>query len=177
VHSQRGADMQYFEGKEANLESLVCTPTLCVLAGVQNGLELDVTNEKHQTALALVGKYLGRGMIAVRNGEIRDINPENQWTPEEVIEAKQTSVYLLGGGIMGSAMLAASITRAAEHELKVPVGPRIFRALINLICMLLNGKSVRVEEHSIRIVPMGCENPAVLAAALLLPTSARLGAA
>lgn len=156
VHDQRGKDMQYFEEKEANLESLVCTPTLCFLAKVQNGLELDVTNKKHQKALALVGKYLGLGMIAVREGEIRDINPENQWTRDEIIEAQQTSVYLLGGGIMGSAPLADSITEAAERELS---------------------SFFQEQEHGIRIVPMGCENPAVLAAALLLPTSARLGAA
>jgi hypothetical protein len=159
VHDQRGSGMQYFAGNEANLESLVCNPTLCVLAGVKDSRDLDVNNENHRKALALVGKYIARGMIAVKKGNIRDINPENQWTPEEIEEAKQTSVYLLGGGIMGSTALATAITAAAEHELCAE----------HKLCKDFT------EEHGIRIVPMGCENPAVLAAAYLLPVSERLG--
>jgi hypothetical protein len=159
VYDQRGAAMQYFnaERREANLESLVCNPTLCVLAGVENSRDLDVNIEQHQTALALVGKYLARGMIAVQNGVIRDINTDNQWTAEEIEEARQTSVYLLGGGIMGSVTLAGAITAAAELTLSNYAA-----------------ECIPPRKHGIRIVPMGCENPAVLAAALLLPASERL---
>jgi hypothetical protein len=140
--------MQYYEyrGRKANLESLVCNPTICALAGVDNTQDLDLENQKkHRNALKNAGKYLARGMIAVRRKMINDITPENQWTPKEIKAAKRTIIYLLGGGMMVNEPLANQLTSSIQKELKKQLG----------------------KNHGLRVVPMGCDNPSVYAAANL----------
>jgi hypothetical protein len=148
VYKLRKKEMQYFdpEKAEANLESLVCTPTLRALAKLETNELLDINISNHQQAIALVGKYLAKGMIAVRNGEIHDINPENEWSDPIKEAAKPTSVYLLGGGVM-------------MGKDNVSVANGLTTAIVETLT--LNN------EHGIQVVPMGCDNPAVRAAAML----------
>jgi hypothetical protein len=154
VRRKRRKEMQYFKPKraKANLESLVCTPTLRVLAGLKQKKLLDVSHPEHQQAIALVGKYLARGIIAVHKGKIRDINPKNQWNDHEIEAAKCTSIYLLGGGVMSDGDVAKRLTQEIDATLQEDLG----------------------HQHGIQVVPMGCENPAVYAAANLLAIEDRL---
>lgn len=154
VYEERGSEMQHFDSTmaEANLESLVCTPTLKVLAELETNELLDMNILNHQQAITLVGKYLAKGMIAVRDGTIRDITPKNQWNPGEIEEARSTSLYLLGGGVMGDNNVANRLAQEIDTTLIEALGIT----------------------HGIRVVPMGCDNPAVYAAANLLPRRYRL---
>jgi hypothetical protein len=147
VYLIRGEEMLYFntEELEANLESLVCMPTFRALAGLNGDEFLDTSILRHQQAIDLVGKYLAKGMIAVSNGDIRDINPDNQWTPEQIEDARRTIVYLLGGAVMRDSDVAHRLATAIEQTLRSTLG----------------------DNHGIQVVPMGCDNPAVYAAAQL----------
>jgi hypothetical protein len=93
----------------------------------------------------LVGKYLAKGMIAVHEGNIRDITPYNQWTPEQIETARHTNIYLLGGAVMRDSDVAHRLTTAIDQTLTIHLGA----------------------EHGIRVMSMGCDNPAVYAAAQL----------
>jgi hypothetical protein len=147
VHLIRGEEMLYFNTEKlgANLESLVCMPTFRALAGLDVGENLNINNPSHQGAIDLVGKYLAKGMIAVHDGDIRDITPDNQWTPEQIENARSTSVYLLGGAVMRDSDVAHRLVTAIDQTLR----------------------SKLVDNHGIQAVPMGCDNPAVYAAAQL----------
>lgn len=147
VHQIRTEQMLYFnvEEWEANLESLVCMPTFRALADLHEGENLNINNPVHQAAIDLVGKYLAKGMIAVRGGHIHDINPGNQWTFEQIEDARHTSVYLLGGAVMSDSDVAHRLATAINQTLTLHIGA----------------------EHRIRVMSMGCDNPAVYAAAQL----------
>ncbi len=148
VHNIRGQQMQYFDPAipAANLESLVCMPTLRALAGlIATDEKLNVNIIRHQQAIDLVGKYLAKGMVAVRDGHIHDINPDNQWSDDDIAAAKSTSVYLLGGAVMRDSNVAGGLVTAINRTLVLRFG----------------------EKHGIQVVPMGCDNPAVYAAANL----------
>ncbi len=148
VHNIRGQQMQYFDPAipAANLESLVCMPTFRALAGLTTTDEkLNVNIFQHQQAINLVGKYLAKGMIAVRDGDIHDIHPDNQWCDDDIAAAKSTSLYLLGGAVMRDSNVASGLVTAINRTLGLRFG----------------------EKYGIQVVPMGCENPAVFAAAQL----------
>lgn len=147
VYQVRGEQMLYFNIEKliANLESLVCMPTLKALTSLDADEYLNIQDPTHQIAIDLVGKYLAKGMMAVRGGDIHDINPDNQWSDDDIMAAQFTSVYLLGGAVMRDSDVANRMAIAIDQTLAASLGAG----------------------HDIKVVPMGYENPAVYAAAQL----------
>jgi hypothetical protein len=147
VYQIRGEQMVYFNAEklEANLESLVCMPTFRTLASLKTGEQLNINYSVHQAAIDLVGKYLAKGIIAVHHGDICDIHPSNQWSNDDITAAQSTRIYLLGGAVMRDSDVAHRLTTAIDQTLTLHLGA----------------------EHGIRVISMGCDNPAVYAAAQL----------
>lgn len=98
-------------------EDLYRSPMINAMAGVETGEELDIeANPQHHHIIKMAGKYIGRTMAVIHQGENEDIEPENGWSDADKARAAKTSLYLFGGGL-GRSPLGVELMKYADKEL------------------------------------------------------------
>ena len=135
------------EDNTASAETLFRGPTVAALAGLDDGKDLDLSNPKHREAVEFAGKYMARTIAAVKNGQSTDVVPSNGWNDADKQQAKETSMYLIGGGF-GSSPAAKEMIKIAQKELD------------------------KLGVSDIKLVQMTGENFAARSAATLVPETA-----
>lgn len=145
-------EIVYFEEDHSvRAEDLFRAPVLEKLTGAKSGADIRPDEPKHAAVLAFAGKYVGRLIKEIREGQGRDEQPDNAWTPEERADAAKTQVYLVGGGIGRGENTGKAIIAHAEAELAA--------SGIN----------------DVQLVRIPGDNPATFAAAEMVPPSSYLG--
>lgn len=114
----KGKGVHISKGHMVMVEHVVSGEAIKKLMGY-TGQELMETGneEKREAYLAMSMEVLGNAIIRVREGDSMDIRPEQHWTPDFVKQAKETSIYLVSGG-MGRAKLGELIVERTNGYLQ-----------------------------------------------------------